>query len=493
MGIVLTHGHEDHIGAVPYLWEKLRAPIYATPFTLELVRGKLIEAGLLGEVELHEIPMGGSFSLGPFNLSYIELAHSIAEGNALKIDTKHGTIFHTGDWKLDDTPVYGKAISTKGLKDIGNEGVLCMVGDSTNVFNKSASGSEQSVFDGLDEIMVSQKNRVVITTFASNVSRLDTIGKISIKHDRHLCLMGRSMHRIVSAAKKTGYLKDFPPILNEVDINNLPKNKVLILCTGCQGEERAALGRLARDDNKNFSLTEGDSVLFSSKMIPGNETSIARVMNELALANINIITEKDAHIHVSGHPGQPELKDMYEWIKPQNAIPVHGEARHLKKHKLFAEELGVANAVSPLNGDVIRIAPGRVQKVDEVPSGRLVLDGDCVLPIESDMIVERRRIMLHGHLSIVLLLDDEGAPLSLPVFIAKGIPGWEEKNNLFELILDKVEEVLGTLHSKNLLDDKLIEEEVRRKVRRLLKNEIGKKPITEVRVMHSDNDTKDLG
>ena len=341
IGLVLTHGHEDHIGALAHLWPFLECPVYATPFTAELVGEKLREQGILDDVPLHIVQDDRPFKLGPFSVSYVPLAHSIAEGNGLEIKTKYGTIFHTGDWKLDPKTTIASPATEAALKAIGKAGVLAMVGDSTNVFNKEASGSEQDLKPCLQKLVEKQKGRVVITTFASNVERVETVGAIADATGRHLVVMGRSMKRIIRVSHHCGYLQNFPPTMNEADAGHLPKDKVLVLCTGCQGEIRAVLNNLADDNNKKLALSKGDTVIFSSKMIPGNERAILRLINKLILRGVQVITERDAFVHVSGHPGEPELIKMYGWIRPEIAIPVHGDAHHIEAHASLAEKLQV--------------------------------------------------------------------------------------------------------------------------------------------------------
>ena len=483
IGLVLTHGHEDHIGAVPYLWPQLGCPIYATPFTVELVRRKLVERDLLDAADIREIELGASFDVGPFAISYVALAHSIAEGNALKIETRHGVIFHTGDWKLDEQAIISTPASGEELSALGDEGVLAMIGDSTNVFNTRASGSETAVAKSLEKIVDQKTGRVVVTTFASNVARLQTVGRIAGETGRRLALLGRSMRRVYEAAKATGYLRDFPEILDENRIMDVPRGKLLVLTTGCQGEPRAALNRIATGEFRALTLSPDDTVIFSSKIIPGNEHPIGALINRLVLDDVEVITEHDAFVHVSGHPGQPELRDMYGWIRPQIAIPVHGEARHIKRHAELAKEVGVPMILRPLNGDVIRLAPGGPQLVDQIATGRLVLDGDKVLSITSEPIAERRRMLFAGHLGVSLALDGKGSLIVPAALVARGIPGWAEDCALEEDVRRAVAETLAGLGRRNLLDDLVVEEAVRVAVRRVLREDTGKKPVTVVRVL----------
>lgn len=330
LGIVLTHAHEDHIGAIPYFAADLGVPLYATPFTAELIRRKLQEAGLVGQVELNVIEVGKDrINLGPFDIGYVPLAHSIAEGNGLLIETPFGRVFHTGDWKLDEEPLIGEPASEEDLTAIGDEGVLALVCDSTNVFNPRPSGSEGAVYRGLlDEVRKHQGKRVMVTTFASNVARLQTLGHIAVETGRKLCVAGRSLDRIIEVAQDNGYLQHFPDLVDFETAMSLPRGDVLIVATGGQGEPRAALARVA-DGNHQISLSAGDVVLFSSRQIPGNELAIGRVQNALAARGITMITDRQAEIHVSGHPGRPELEAMYAWTKPQILVPVHGELRHM--------------------------------------------------------------------------------------------------------------------------------------------------------------------
>ena len=474
-GLVLTHGHEDHIGAVPYLWDRFRCPVYATAFTAELVKDKLNEAGLIDEVELIIVEPSRAYDIGPFNVTYIPLAHSIAEGHGIAIRTESGTIFHTGDWKLDANPLIGPACPGDALSKLGDEGVLALVGDSTNVFNPESSGSEADVQKNLIEVAKEQKNRVVVTTFASNVARLETIGAVAKATGRSLALMGRSMHRVYNAGKATGYFNDFPPLVDEEHIADIPRDRILIACTGCQGEPRAAIARIARDEHKNVHLSPGDTVIFSSKIIPGNELVLGSLFNNLSSKNINVITEKDAFIHVSGHPGQADLKQMYEWVKPQTAIPVHGEARHLIRHAKFAREMGVKHTCVPKNGDIFEITEEGIHLIDEVPVGRLALDGKCISSVDDNAIVERRRAAVSGFITVSLILDDDGVLLAEPAVAMLGVPkGYDPVFQ--DTVIDEIETAIERLNARGLKSGRDIEETCRIAVRRFCRNEIGKNP-----------------
>ncbi len=475
IGLVLTHGHEDHIGAVPHLWRRFRCPVYATPFTAELVADKLKEAGLTDEVELHIVDALETLELGPFTIKYLPLAHSIAEGHGLAIDTSVGTIFHTGDWKLDENPLIGPVCPSPALSALGEQGVLALVGDSTNVFNASESGSEAAVRESLKQLVADMKNRVVITTFASNVARLETIGEVAKATGRRLVLLGRSMERVVKAAKATGYLKDFPPLVDEEDADYLPRDEVLIACTGCQGEPRAAIARIARDDHKHLKLSPDDNVIFSSKIIPGNELVLGQLFNALAIKHINVVTEKDAFIHVSGHPGRAELKKMYEWTRPLCAIPVHGEARHLQRHAAYARELGIKHTIVPKNGDIIQISAKGLKLIDDAPVGRLALDGREVVSIADEAIADRRRVALSGFVTASVVFDRDGTLAAEPLLALLGVPR-QDDDVFYDGMLDAIEDGIERMPKPAKQSDTMVEEVIRIAVRRYCRREVGKNP-----------------
>ncbi len=428
IGIVLTHAHEDHIGAVPYFAGELGVPLYATPFTADLVARKLEEAGLLGKVELNIIEEDhGQIELGPFTVTYLPLAHSIAEGNALLIDTPHGRIFHTGDWKLDEEPIIGEPTTEAELRAIGDDGVLALVCDSTNVFNPNPSGSEGAVHRAMmEEVARHTGKRVVVTTFASNVARLQTLGEVARETGRKICVAGRSLDRIIEVAQDNGYLADFPKPVDFDTAMRLPRGEVLILATGGQGEPRAALSRMA-EKNHPIELVAGDVVLFSSRQIPGNEIAIGRIQNQLAARAITMVTDRQAFIHVSGHPGRPELEALYGWLRPEILVPVHGEMRHMREQARVGKASGIPKQVVQANGDLVRLAPGDPGVIAQVRAGRLVLDGDIIAPANGEAITMRRRIAGEGVVVVVLakgaapLIEAIGLPLDedMPEFIAE--------------------------------------------------------------------------
>jgi len=477
VGIVLTHGHEDHIGALPYLAADLKVPLYATPFTAGLIAGKLEEEGLTGQVSLRVIERGGSIDLDPFRVTYVPLAHSIPEGNGLLIETPFGNIFHTGDWKIDETPVLGHPSSAETLTDIGDAGVLALVCDSTNVFQDNASGSEAGVHAGLYEAVLGARGRVLVTTFASNAARLETIGRGALETGRKVCVAGRSLDRILRVAKATGYLKDFPEPVRFDEAMMLPKQELLVIATGGQGEPRAALGRIAFGQHE-LKLAEGDTVIFSSKQIPGNEIAIGRIMNALSDLGALIVTDRQAHVHVSGHPGRPELEAMYRWIRPQILVPVHGEIRHMREQARFGLSQGIPHAVIQRNGDLIRLAPGGPDKIGEERVGRLVLDGDVILPSDGPTINERRKIAFSGLIAVAVPVNGEGRLAGKIVVRPFGVPIEQDRDDFIADAADA-----ATRAYEPARDIEKVREAVRLAVRRCATLWTGKKPVVEVMLL----------
>ncbi len=478
LGIVLTHGHEDHIGALAYLAADLGAPLYATPFTAGLIRGKLDEEGVADQIKLHVIDREhGQFHLGPFGFEYVPLAHSIPEGNGLIIETPHGRIFHTGDWKLDDEPLLGTPYTAAELEAVGDKGVLALVCDSTNVFNEEASGSEAAVREGLDGVVAAATGRVLVTTFASNAARLATLGEVARDTGRQICVAGRSLDRILKVAKSVGYLRDFPEPIDFEAAMKLPPRDVMIEETGGQGEARAALGRIAFDQHP-IKLGEGDLVVFSSKQIPGNEIAIGRIQNALAAKNIQMITDRQAHVHVSGHPGRPELALMYKWIRPEIILPVHGERRHMAEQARFALEQGVPRGIVQENGTVVRLAPDGPKVLGHERAGRLVVDGDVILPADGTTINERRRLASFGQISVAVALDGSGRVKGTEVKL-QGIPVEEDKD---EFIADACEAAEDAAR-KGGKDEAKLREAIRLAVRRKAVDWTGKKPVVDVMLL----------
>ena len=473
-GIVLTHAHEDHIGAVPYFAADLGVPLYATPFTADLVTRKLEEAGIADQVELVIVDDLEQFQLGPFGITYVPLAHSIAEGHALLIDTPHGRVFHTGDWKLDEEPIIGVPTTEEELCEIGDEGVLALVCDSTNVFNPAESGSEGAVYRALhEEVAKWSGRRVLVTTFASNVARLHTLGAVAEATGRKLCVAGRSLDRIIEVARDSGYLTEFPETVDFDTAMGLPRGEVLIIATGGQGEPRAALARIAEEQHP-IELTAGDVVLFSSRQIPGNEIAVGRIQNLLAQRGIMVVTDRQSMIHVSGHPGRPELEALYGWLRPQILVPVHGEMRHMAEQARLGLETGIPRAVVQKNGDIVRLAPGKPGKLAEVRNGRLILDGDIIAPADGDAMVMRRRIAREG--VVIVVVGPKGG-----IFVeGVGLPLDEDYAAFVAEAEADVAQALGKLRGPAARDKDTLVEAARLAARRAAGRWCGKRPQVRV-------------
>ena len=479
LGIVLTHGHEDHIGAVPYLAADLGVPLYANPFTATLIRGKLEEEGIADQVKLNVVKPGQRIDLGPFGVSLMKLAHSIPDMDAAVIDTPYGRVFHTGDWKLDDDPVLGTPSTAAELSAVGDSGVLALVCDSTNAFNAEASGTEGSVRDGLMKAVAAAKGRVVVTSFASNAARLKTLGDVAVATGRTLCVAGRSLDRILTAARANGYLKDFPPTVDMDDVDDLPRDKVMVIATGGQGEARAALARIAAGQHP-VKLEEGDTVIFSSKQIPGNEVAIGVIQNAFARAGVIMVTEKQAHVHVSGHPGRPELAAMYKWIRPEILVPVHGERRHMAEQARFGLSEGIPRALVQSNGDVVRLAPGAPAIVGHERTGRLILDGDVILPANGATMGERRRVAANGQISVAIAVSAKGVAVGTPDVRVQGVPVEDDRDDFIAEAREAAADA-----AKLEKNDERRREAVRLAVRRVATEWTGKKPIVDVLVVRA--------
>ena len=476
-GLLLTHGHEDHIGAVGHLWPRLKCPIYATPFTAALVKSKLAEQGLLEQVKLHIIEPDAHIDLGPFSIDYICLTHSIAEPSALAIEVNGHRALHTGDWKIDPDPVIGRLTEVDRLKALGHAGIDAIICDSTNVLSPGRSGSEAEVGAMLEEVVAESTGRVIITTFASNVARLTSIAQVAVRTGRHLCLAGRGMHKIYNAARETGYLTQFPELIEDSDAGYLPPDKLLICCTGSQGEANAALGRMASGHHPHLTLEAGDRVIFSSKMIPGNEKDILNLQNRLAALDVEIISPNGTDIHVSGHPCRDELEDMYGWARPRAAIPVHGEHRHLIEHAKLAAELGVPEPVRIHNGDMVRLAPGPTEVIDVVPSGRFYLDGDILSDGRETARRDRKKASYNGVVFVGVPLDAANRLSGDIAVETVGLPQNDGMVKLIDWVLDAVERCIP---SNGRLTPERAEHDIRIAVKREMKRRWGKKPIVAV-------------
>jgi ribonuclease J len=481
VALVLTHAHEDHLGAVPYLWPRLRCPVYATAFTASVLRRKLQDVNLLSQVPITEIPLSGRFKVEPFDIELIRLTHSIPEPNALAIRTPMGTVLHTGDWKLDAEPLVGEVTDEASLRALSEEGVLALVGDSTNALRHGESGSEGSVRKTLMELFGQYKGRIAVACFASNIARLESIAVAAAAHDRHVALVGRSLWRMNEAARENGYLKGIPDFLDEQQIGFVPRDKVVMICTGSQGEPRAALARIASDEHPHVVLEKGDVVIFSSRVIPGNERAVHNIWNGLLHQGIEVVTdETHPGVHVSGHPARDELTQMYQWVRPKIAVPVHGEPQHLRAHAELARMCQVPHAIVPENGDLIRLAPGNAEIVDHVTAGRLAVDGERLLPIDGSVIRGRTRLLWNGALMATVVVDRKGRLATDPQIAAPGLIDPEADDEFLAEINDAIRDAVSESGKK---PDEQLREELRRRVRRLVKDRTDKKPTVEIHLV----------
>jgi len=482
LGIVLTHAHEDHIGAISHIWPDLKCNIYATPFTAVLIKEKFKEKKIDITKNLKIVELNGSIKLGSFNIEFVTLTHSILEPNGLCIKTPVGTILHTGDWKIDPNPLIGEKINENKLKEIGNEKVLAMICDSTNVFNPGRAGSESDVRDSLLKIMSLKSKRIVVTSFASNVARMESVFYCAEKINREISLVGRSMNRIFKAARQCGYLKNIKDPIDPREAKKFPREKIVYLCTGSQGEPMGAMKRIIKGIHPDVFLEKNDVIIFSSKIIPGNEKKLYSLHNDIVKQDIELVTEETDFVHVSGHPNREDLKDMYNWVKPNSIIPVHGEHRHMNEHMKFAKEMQIPHALRVENGDIIRIFPGdNPSIIDKAPSGRMYLDGSVGVGEDSQSIKERRKLSQNGYLEITLILNNSGK-LNKPIISYRGIP----ENLLDEKIIFKVEdEIFNTckmFSMKNKNQEKNLIESLKQNCRRIIRDKTGKKPFTNINI-----------
>ena len=483
LGIVATHAHEDHIGAIPYLWTQLRCPVWATPFTASLLRAKLVEAGLADRVRINVVPMSGRFTIGPFDLELITLTHSIPEPNAVALRTPVGTVLHTGDWKFDPDPLIGPTADEAALTRLGDEGVLALIGDSTNALRPGTSGSEADLRRSLTDLIGRYDARVAVACFASNVARLETIARAAAAHGRDVALVGRSLWRMDKAARENGYLADLPRFLTEDEAGYIPRDRVLLICTGSQGEPRAALSRIARDGHPNVVLETGDVAIFSSRIIPGNEKAINRLQNALVRLGVEIVTEEDHFVHVSGHPARDELVRMYQMVRPKIAIPVHGEARHLIAHAQLAGECQVQQPLVIQNGDMVRLASSGAAVVDEVTVGRLASDGKGLLPLDGAALKDRRRATFNGTAVATLVLDRQGRLVAPPAISLIGVVEPAVAEETMPALRGALERVVDELPTGSRRDDGVVRDAARRGLRRALNERFGKRPLVEIHVV----------
>ena len=482
LGIVLTHAHEDHIGAVAHIWPELKCKLFATPFTAALLTEKFKEKKIDISSFLKIVPLNSQIKLGDFEIDFVTLTHSILEPNGLSIKTPLGTILHTGDWKIDPNPLIGNKIDEEKLKKIGSSGVSAMICDSTNIFNPGRAGSESEVRDSLLRIMELKTKRILVTSFASNVARMESIFYCAKKTGRSICLVGRSMHRIFKAAKKCGYLKGLIEPLDPREAKKVSKNKIIYLATGSQGEPMGAMNRIVNGIHPEVLLEEGDCVIFSSKIIPGNEKKLYNLQNLIVRNNIEIISEGNAFVHVSGHPNRDDLKDMYKWVKPKCVIPVHGEHRHMQEHVSFAKEMQIPKTLLIENGDIIKLLPGDApQIIDKAPSGRVYLDGNVNVEVDSQSIKDRKNLSINGYLEITLLVSNNGK-IKKPIISYRGIP---ENQNNEHFIFDMEDEIFNicrtfSLESKN--QQKNLIDTIKQNCRRIVREKTGKKPFTNINI-----------
>ena len=483
LGIILTHAHEDHIGAITHVWPKFKCKIYATPFTAALVTEKFREKKIDITSYLQIVQLGSTINLKPFKIEFITMTHSIVEPNGLRIETPAGSILHTGDWKCDPNPLVGDNMNSKRLIEIGKEGVLTMICDSTNVLSVGRSGSEKDVRDSMLKIIEKQKKRVIVTSFASNVARMETIFYCAEKTGRNISLVGRSMHRIYKAAKQCGYLSDVIEPIDPRDAKNISSEKIIYLCTGSQGEPMGAMNRISNYIHPDVFVEAGDTVIFSSKIIPGNEKKLYKLHNQLVREGINVISEETDFVHVSGHPNRDDLKDMYEWIQPNSIIPVHGEQRHMLEHIDFAKKLNVPHPIKVENGDIVRIFPGDSPEVfDKAPYGKIFLDGNIGVEEESKSIKERRNISQNGHLDITVIISTQGNIHNTPIINFMGIPILNTEE--FKIsIQDEIDKIAKSFSLNNKKQDENFKDALKVTCRKFTKEKTGKRPITNINLV----------
>lgn len=481
VGIVITHAHEDHIGAVIDLWPRLRVPIYATPFTAGMLKSKLAEhAGRL-KIPIHEIPLDGRFKAGPFDVEMMSVTHSIPESSALAIRTPLGTVVHTGDWKIDPTPITGKPLDEARFTALGDEGVLAVVGDSTNSMREGVSPSERDVAKTITELVKSAPNRVAITIFASNLARVIAAANAARAAGRELVVAGRALHRVIDVAIDTGYLPQGFRYRDQQEFKELKRSDVLCLVTGSQGEPRAAMARIAENEHPDVSLDKGDLVIFSSRTIPGNEKAVGWIQNNLVRMGCTLVTDGDALVHVTGHPRRDEVRQLYKWLRPKIAIPMHGEARHLTAHAELAKECGVSEVKIAYNGEIVRLAPGPVRIIDDAPVGRLFRDGILIVPSDEGPVRERRKLSYVGIVAVGLVLSRRGELMSDPLVVLDGVPAADRDGEaMSDLALDAVHGTLKSIPSQRRRDTDMVAEAIRRSVRGAIADAWGKKPIVKV-------------
>ena len=483
LGIILTHAHEDHIGAITHIWPKLKCKIYATPFTSVLITEKFKEKKIDITGYLKIVELNSTLNLDPFKIEFVTLTHSILEPNGLKIETPVGNILHTGDWKCDSDPLIGENINSKRLKEIGKEGVITMICDSTNVFSAGRAGSELDVRKNMLKVTERLNKRIIITSFASNVARMETAFYCAEKIGRQISLVGRSMHRIYKAAKQCGYLNNIIEPLDARDTKNISRDKIVYLCTGSQGEPMGAMNRISNYTHPDIFIEKGDAVIFSSKIIPGNEKKLYKLHNQLVKEGIEVISEESEYIHVSGHPNREDLRDMYNWIKPKSVIPVHGEHRHMLEHINFAKEMQVPYPIKVENGDIVRLYPGNKPEIyDKAPTGRIYVDGSISVEEDSQSIKERKNVSANGFIEATILITSKGNIHNRPLITFRGLPIYE-KEEFQNGLEDEIEKTVKTFFLNNKKQETNLVDALKSTCRKFTKQKTGKRPLANINLV----------
>ena len=484
--LILTHAHEDHYGAIPYLWERLQVPVYGTAFTLALLRRKLAEARVDFDIEMHELDYNRPYEFGPFSIELLALNHSIPDPAALILRTSEGTILHTGDWKFDEAPQIGQNTDAQKLSEIGKEGVLALIGDSTNAMVEGRTPSEQTAFEGLSDVIGKAEGRVAITCFASNVARIDSIVRAAHANGRAVSVVGRALQRTIDAAREVGYLRDLPDFVKESDVGLIPRGNIVIICTGSQGEPRAAMARIASGTHDTIDLDPGDTVVYSSRQIPGNEPAISKIQDMILRRGIHVITDDDAPVHVSGHPARDEVAEMYGLVKPKIAIPVHGTARHLLAHAELAQLCQVGQTLIPDNGVIIKFSDNKAEKIGTVHTGALTHEGGEIVDIQSEQLRARRRMLWNGSVSVSVVISSSGQLLIAPSIVQSGVIDDDRIDDFLATASLRIEDKLAEMKPKSSTDEN-IQQIITAQIRSVAKSMVKRRPNVEVHIMRASN------
>ena len=483
-GLLLTHAHEDHYGAIPYLWERLQVPVYGTAFTLALLRRKLAESRVDFDIEMHELDYNQPYEFGPFSVELLALNHSIPDPAAVILRTSEGTILHTGDWKFDDQPQIGQNTDAAKLAEIGHEGVLALIGDSTNAMVDGRTPSEQTAYEGLVHVIAQAEARVAVTCFASNVARIDSIVRAAHANQRSVAIVGRALQRTIDAAREVGYLRDLPDFVKESDVGLIPRDNIVIICTGSQGEPRAAMARIASGAHEMVDLDPGDTVIYSSRQIPGNEPAISKIQDMLLRRGIHVVTDDDAPVHVSGHPARDEMAEMYGLVKPKVIVPVHGTARHLMAHAELAKSCQVGQTLIPDNGVIVHFVDGRAEKIGTVTTGALTHEGGEVVDIQSEQLRARRRMLWNGSVSVSVLVASDGTLLIAPSIAQSGVIDDDRIDDFIATAALRIEDKLSEMKPKSASDEN-ISQIIKAQIRSVAKNMVKRRPNVEVHIMRA--------